>query len=77
MDYVGVDYCVDLGCSSCRHPTRMLYSRLLNLVAAGSGIRCEFCGRATHHDWGSISQARQLFAEYFAKARARPRLPAS
>ena len=77
MDYVGVDYCVDLGCSSCSQPTRMLYSRLLTLVAAGSNVRCDFCGRATHHDWHSVSQARRLFGEYFAHACARPRLTAS
>ena len=77
MDYVGLDYCVDLGCSSCSHTTRMFYSRLLTLVAAGGGVRCDFCGRATNHGWGSLSQARRLVSEYFNHACARPGSPAS
>jgi transcription elongation factor Elf1 len=68
MDYVGVDYCVDLDCSSCSHATRISYSRLLKLVAAGTQVRCGFCGRATNHGWGTLSQARRLFSEYFAAA---------
>jgi len=75
MDYVGVDYCVDLGCASCNHATRISYRRLLTLVAAGTRVRCGFCGRATNHDWGTLSQARRLFSEYFAAVK--PRLLAS
>jgi len=66
MDYVGVDYCVDLRCSACSHATRIAYSRLLTLVAAGTPVHCGFCGRATNHGWGTLSQARRLISEYLA-----------
>ena len=51
MDYVGIDYCVDLACSSCNKTTRIRYSRLIGLVADRQSVQCAACGRATNHDW--------------------------
>ena len=69
MDYVGIDYCVDLACSSCNKTTRIRYSRLIGLVADGQSVQCAVCGRATNHDWTTASKARLLFREHFAMAR--------
>jgi hypothetical protein len=75
MDYVGVDFRVDLGCSSCNHTTRIPYSRLLTLVAAGTALRCTTCGRVTGHGWTSLSAAQQLISDYFANRRRMGWLP--
>ena len=71
MDYVGIDYCVDLKCSECTGITRVRYSRLLALVEVGSAVACTACGRVTNHDWTSVSRAQQLFREHCARARQR------
>jgi len=65
MDYVGIDYCVDLACSSCAGTTRVRYSRLLALLEAGRTVACGACGRATNHDWTTVTKAQQLFRAYF------------
>jgi len=69
MDYVGIDYSVDLACSECAGITRVRYSRLLALLDVGGAVACTTCGRATNHDWTSVSKAQQLFRAYFDRAR--------
>jgi hypothetical protein len=69
MRYVGIDYCVDLSCSECAGTTRVRYSRLLALLDVGGAVACAACGRATNHDWTSVSKAQQLFREHCARAR--------
>jgi hypothetical protein len=69
MDYVGIDYSVDLACSTCAGITRVRYSRLLALLDVGGAVACTTCGRATNHDWTSVSKAQQLFRAYFDRAR--------
>ena len=69
MDYVGMDYCVDLVCSRCAGTTRVRYSRLLALLDLGSAVACTGCGRAMKHDWTTVSKAQQLFREHFDRAR--------
>jgi hypothetical protein len=67
VHYVGMDYCVDLECETCRQSTRIRYSRLLGLVTKGVRIACADCGRMTGHDWTSASAARRLFREQFSR----------
>lgn len=69
MDYVGIDYYVDLACSRCAETTRVRYSRLLALLDVGGAITCGTCGRTTDHDWTSVSKAQQLFREHLDRAR--------
>mgnify|MGYP003579250443 CR=1 len=69
MDYVGIDYYVDLACSRCAGTTRVRYSRLVALLDAGGAVTCAACGRATNHDWTSVSRAQQLFREHVDRAR--------
>ena len=69
MDYVGIDYYVDLACSRCAGTTRVRYSRLLALLDAGDSAACAACGRAMNHDWTSVSKAQQLFREHCDRAR--------
>ena len=69
MDYVGMDYYVDLACSRCAGTTRVRYSRLLAVLDTGGAVTCAACGRATSHDWTSVSQAQQLFREHLDRAR--------
>lgn len=69
MDYVGIDYYVDLACSRCAGTTRVRYSRLLALLDVGGAVTCAACGRATNHDWTSITKAQQLFREHLERAR--------
>jgi hypothetical protein len=61
MDYVGIDYSVDLACSECTGITRVRYSRLLALLDVGGAVACAKCGRATNHDWTTVTKAQQLF----------------
>ena len=65
MDYVGIDYSVDLACSTCAGITRVRYSRLLALLNVGGAVACTTCGRATNHDWTTVSKAQQLFRAHF------------
>ena len=65
MDYVGIDYSVDLACSECAGITRVRYSRLLALLDVGGAVACATCGRATNHDWTTVSKAQQLFRAHF------------
>jgi hypothetical protein len=69
MDYVGMDYCVDLACGRCAGTTRVRYSALLALLAVGNPVACAACGRATNHNWTTVSKAQQLFREHFARTR--------
>jgi hypothetical protein len=69
MDYVGIDYYVDLACSKCAGTTRVRYSGLLTLLDVGGAITCAACGRATSHDWTSVTKAQQLFREHLDRAR--------
>jgi hypothetical protein len=69
MEYIGVDYSVDLACSECHRTTRVRYSRLLNLTLAETGICCDACGRVTNHDWSSAAKARVLFREHMSTRR--------
>ena len=69
MDYVGMDYYVDLACSRCAGTTRIRYSGLLALLDLGGAVTCSACGRATSHDWTSVSQAQRLFREHLDRAR--------
>ena len=69
MDYVGIDYSVDLECTECGGTTRVRYSRLLALLDAKGAVACAACGRAMNHDWTTAAKAQQLFRAYFARAR--------
>jgi hypothetical protein len=69
MNYVGIDYSVDLACSTCAGITRVRYSRLLALLDAGGAVACATCGRAMNHDWTTASKAQQLFRVYCDRAR--------
>jgi hypothetical protein len=69
MDYVGMDYCVDLECQACRKSTRLRYSLLLRLVTQGGRVTCAACGRVTSHDASSASRARALFERHFRRRR--------
>ena len=69
MHYIGIDYSVDLACSSCKSTTRVRYSTLLKLVTNGKPVACEGCGRATNHDGTSASKARLLFRKHFYNTR--------
>jgi transcription elongation factor Elf1 len=71
MDYVGMDYSVDLECSRCAATTRVRYSRLLALLSVGGTVACAACGRATNHNWTTVSKAQQLFREHFDRTRLR------
>ena len=68
MDYVGIDYSVDLACSTCAGITRIRYSRLLALLDVGGAVACATCGRVTNHDWTTVSRAQQLFRAYLDRA---------
>jgi hypothetical protein len=68
MDYVGIDYSVDLACSTCAGITRVRYSRLLALLNVGGAVACATCGRTTNHDWTTVSKAQQLFRAHFDRA---------
>ena len=65
MDYVGIDYSVDLACSECAGITRVRYSRLLSVLDVGDAVACAKCGRATNHDWTTVTKAQQLFRAHF------------
>ena len=69
MDYIGIDYCVDLACSRCAGITRVRYSRLLALLDVGDAVACAACGRATNHNWTTVSKAQKLFREHFDRTR--------
>jgi hypothetical protein len=71
MDYVGMDYCVDLACSRCAGTTRVRYSKLLALLTVGNTVACAACGRATNHNWTTISEAQRLFREHFDRTRVK------
>jgi len=68
MDYVGIDYSVDLACSECAGITRVRYSRLLSVLDVGGAVACAKCGRATNHDWTTVTKAQQLFRAYADRA---------
>jgi hypothetical protein len=69
MDYIGMDYCVDLACSGCAGTTRVRYSSLLTLLDVGGAVACAACGRTTNHNWATASKAQQLFREHFERTR--------
>jgi hypothetical protein len=74
MDYVGIDYSVDLGCTECGGTTRVRYSRLLALLDVKGAVACAACGRAMAHDWTTVAKAQQLFREHLDRARLARRI---
>ncbi len=74
MDYVGIDYSVDLECTACGGTTRVRYSRLLALLDVRGAVACAACGRAMNHDWTTVAKAQQLFREHLDRARHARRL---
>jgi len=74
MDYVGIDYSVDLGCTGCEGTTRVRYSRLLALLDVKGGVACAACSRAMNHDWTTVAKAQQLFREHLDRARLARRI---
>jgi hypothetical protein len=73
MDYIGIDYFVDLACSECARTSRIRYSRLLTLLTRSEPVACAACGRATNHGWSTVFRAQQLFREHFDRARVTAR----
>jgi len=74
MDYVGIDYSVDLGCTGCGGTTRVRYSRLLALLDVKGGVACAACSRAMNHDWTTVAKAQQLYREHLDRARLARRI---
>ncbi len=44
-----------------------LQPRCLPYSTWGTSVACAACGRATNHDWSTVSKAQQLFREHFAE----------
>ncbi|MEM7080059.1 MAG: hypothetical protein AAF513_15665 [Pseudomonadota bacterium] len=68
MDYIGIDPAVGLECSSCKHISRLPYSKLLNRVVAQEDIHCQGCSRAMLHDWTTVSVVQNIIKKRLKQA---------
>ena len=68
MDYVGIDPAVGLECSSCKHISRLPYSKLLRLVMDEIHVDCDGCSRTMLHDWTTVKVVQNIILKRLRQA---------